>query len=90
SAAFNSFERHPAPACLPGTRLDLLARLAGWVDHPDVDQRICWLSGLAGSGKSAVAQTIAEKYASQNRLAASFFFSRKEILRRTAQGFFPT
>jgi hypothetical protein len=90
SAAFDSIERHPAPACLLGTRLDLLARLGGWVDDPDVDQRICWLSGLAGSGKSAVAQTIAEKYASQNRLAASFFFSRKEILRRTAQKFFPT
>jgi hypothetical protein len=48
------------------------------------------LSGFAGSGKSAVVQSIAEKYAGQHRLAASFFFSRKEILRRKAHGFFPT
>lgn len=89
-AAFDSIDRHPAPACLPGTRLELLARIAEWVDNPNCDQRIYWLSGLAGSGKSAIAQSIAEKYANQRRLAASFFFSRKEILRRKAQGFFPT
>jgi len=89
-AAFDSILRHPAPACLPGTRLELLACLAEWVDNPNCDQPICWLSGRAGSGKSAVAQSIAEKYASQRRLAASFFFSRKEILRRKSHGFFPT
>ena len=89
-AAFDSIDRHPAPACLPGTRLELLARLSDWVDNPNCDQPICWLNGLAGSGKSAVAQSIAEKYATQRRLAASFFFSRKEILRRKAHGFFPT
>ncbi|KAH0826316.1 hypothetical protein J3R83DRAFT_5262 [Lanmaoa asiatica] len=91
SAAFDSIDRHPAPACLPGTRFELLARLTEWVDSPNCDQHICWLSGLAGSGKSAVAQTVADRYAAgQHRLAASFFFSRKEILRRKAQGFFPT
>ncbi|KAF9230439.1 hypothetical protein BU15DRAFT_57231, partial [Melanogaster broomeanus] len=90
SAAFDSIERHPAPACLPGTRLELLARLAEWADNPATDQCVCWLSGVAGSGKSAVAQSIAEKYARLNRLAASFFFSRKEISRRTAQRIFPT
>ncbi|KAH0835654.1 WD40-repeat-containing domain protein [Lanmaoa asiatica] len=90
SAAFDSINRHPAPACLPDTRFELLACLAEWVDSPNCNQRICWLSGLAGSGKSAIAQSIANKYASQHRLAASFFFSRKEILRRKAQGFFPT
>ncbi|KIJ62505.1 hypothetical protein HYDPIDRAFT_169151 [Hydnomerulius pinastri MD-312] len=89
-AAFDSIDRHPAPTCLSGTRLGLLARLTEWADNCDTDQRICWLSGLAGSGKSAVAQTIAEKYAGLGRLAASFFFSRKEIARRTAQRFFPT
>ncbi|KAH7886710.1 hypothetical protein F5I97DRAFT_1869601 [Phlebopus sp. FC_14] len=90
SASFDSIDRHPAPTCLPGTRLGLLERLTEWVDDRDSGQRICWLSGLAGSGKSAVAQTVAEKYASQHRLAASFFFSRKEMARRTAQRFFPT
>ncbi|KAF9231030.1 hypothetical protein BU15DRAFT_82907 [Melanogaster broomeanus] len=67
-----------------------LRRLAEWADNPATNQRVCWLSGVAGSGKSAIAQSIAEQYARQNRLAASFFFSRKEISRRTAQRFFPT
>jgi hypothetical protein len=37
---------------------------------------ICWLNGPAGYGKSAIAQAIVERYATQNRLAASFFFLR--------------
>ncbi|KAG9312475.1 hypothetical protein JVU11DRAFT_6861 [Chiua virens] len=90
SAAFDSVDRHPAPSCLPGTRLELLAHLTDWVDNPSCDQPVCWLSGPAGSGKSAIAQSVAEKYASRRRLAASFFFSRKEISRRKAQGLFPT
>lgn len=35
-----------------------------------------WLHGPAGTGKSAVAQTFAERCAESERLGASFFFSR--------------
>ena len=38
---------------------------------------MCWLSGMMGMGKSAVARSIAEELAKQSRLAASFFFSRR-------------
>jgi hypothetical protein len=38
---------------------------------------ICWLYGIAGSGKSAIAQSISERIA-KNELAASFFFNRRE------------
>lgn len=34
------------------------------------------LSGLAGTGKSTIARTVARKYYEQKRLGASFFFSR--------------
>jgi hypothetical protein len=37
---------------------------------------IFWLSGLAGTGKSTIAQTVAAQYNTKGRLAASFFFSR--------------
>ena len=40
------------------------------------DRLICWLSGSAGSGKSAVSQTIAKRYDEKGRLLASFFFLR--------------
>ncbi|KAG8216576.1 hypothetical protein J3R82DRAFT_6760 [Butyriboletus roseoflavus] len=89
SAAHDSAQRYPAPKCIEGTRIELLARISSWVDEPD-QKPICWLNGRPGSGKSAVSQTIAEKYASQKRLAASFFFSRRDLERRTTQHVVPT
>jgi hypothetical protein len=37
---------------------------------------IFWLSGLAGTGKSTIARTVARKYFEKKRLGASFFFQR--------------
>jgi hypothetical protein len=37
---------------------------------------IFWLSGLAGTGKSTIARTVARKYFESGQLGASFFFSR--------------
>ena len=59
------------------------------MDEPD-GKPICWLNGRPGSGKSAVSQTIAENHASGKRLAASFFFSRRDLERRTTQHVVPT
>jgi hypothetical protein len=89
SAAYDSAQRYPAPKCIEGTRIELLARLTSWADEPD-QKPICWLNGRPGSGKSAVSQTIAEMYASEKRLAASFFFSRRDLERRTMQHVVPT
>jgi hypothetical protein len=46
-----------------------------WADGQD-ERCIFWLSGLAGTGKSTIARTIARKYYDEERLGASFFFSR--------------
>ncbi|KAH7905065.1 hypothetical protein BJ138DRAFT_821777, partial [Hygrophoropsis aurantiaca] len=89
SAAFDSAERYPAPTCLPGTRVEILSSISSWIEN-EGSQPICWLNGLAGSGKSAIAQRVAEIYAEKNQLAASFFFSRREMQRSTTQHFFPT
>jgi len=35
-----------------------------------------WLSGMAGTGKSKIAHTVAHGCFEQGRLVASFFFSR--------------
>jgi hypothetical protein len=37
---------------------------------------IFWLNGLAGIGKSTITRTIARRYFKEERLGASFFFSR--------------
>jgi len=62
--------------CDPGTRLEVIAQIKQWLNGFDKRASICWLSGPAGYGKSAVAQTIAERYAAKGRLLGCFFFLR--------------
>jgi hypothetical protein len=52
-----------------------------WIDSPEGQARFLWIFGPAGSGKSAIAQTIAELCAKLSKLAASFFFSRNAAAR---------
>ena len=55
----------------------------GWIEHEDRDgelkQRILWLSGPAGSGKTAIAGTIADECQRRGWLAGSFFFSASSL-----------
>jgi len=62
--------------CDPGTRLEVITQIEQWLNGSDKRAPICWLSGPAGYGKSAVAQTIAERYAKEGRLLGCFFFLR--------------
>ncbi|KAK3299885.1 WD40-repeat-containing domain protein [Chaetomium fimeti] len=74
-AAFNSFNKQHEPTCLPNTRTELLHDIAQWTDGLD-DKCIYWLSGIAGTGKSTVARTVARRCHERGRLGASFFFSK--------------
>ncbi|KAF9443700.1 hypothetical protein P691DRAFT_635103, partial [Macrolepiota fuliginosa MF-IS2] len=47
-----------------------------------------WMKGLAGVGKSAIAQTCAEELKKLGRLGAAFFFAVN--VREDAEQFFPT
>lgn len=49
-----------------------------------------WLAGLAGSGKSTIAHTVASTLASKGRLGGCFFFSRHESKRNEANSVMPT
>ena len=75
--------------CCPGTRKDVIAEIIQQIDQHS-DHPICWLNGPAGYGKSAIAQAIAERYAAQGRLAASFFFLRGAGDRSTFARLIPT
>jgi hypothetical protein len=55
--------------------VDLLQEIYEWADGQN-EQCIFWLNGLAGIGKLTIARTIARTYFDQERLGASFFFSR--------------
>ena len=54
------------------------------------DQRVFWLNGLAGTGKSTIAQTFAETSFADGNLGASFFCSRDFEDRSNLQAIFPT
>jgi hypothetical protein len=47
-----------------------------WIQTSDDVNKILWLHGPAEAGKSAIAQTIAERCTVADELVASFFFSR--------------
>ncbi|KAG6844681.1 hypothetical protein H0H87_004721 [Tephrocybe sp. NHM501043] len=61
--------------CFQGTREVVISEIMNWAGG-DHSQRICWLSGPAGFGKSAIMQTVAERLDEKGNLAASFFFLR--------------
>ena len=54
------------------------------------EQQIFWLNGLAGTGKSTIAQTFAERMFADGKLGASFFCSRDFEDRSNLQAIFPT
>ncbi|KIM73744.1 hypothetical protein PILCRDRAFT_719267 [Piloderma croceum F 1598] len=62
--------------CLPGTRTDILQSIDDWQSNTEADQRILWLHGLAGSGKSILATTIANLFSERGYLGAFVFFDR--------------
>ncbi|KAJ3717960.1 hypothetical protein C8R42DRAFT_724169 [Lentinula raphanica] len=67
----------PQLSCLEGTSPGALLRMIReWVHTNDVMKpRIFWLGGLAGTGKSTIAQTIAKELDASHTLGATFFFS---------------
>ena len=80
----DSSERFPQPKCHPSTRERILHRILNWVES-DSCERILWLCGSAGTGKSAIAQTISERCKRNGRLAATFFFFRTSSERNTSE-----
>ena len=86
-ASFNSVELEHERLCLAGTRTKVLDLIEQWTLNPQ-GERVFWLSGLAGTGKSAIARTLAHKLSDKSQLGASFFFSRGRGDRGNASKFF--
>ena len=75
--------------CLRGTRKGVLWEIERWLTD-EQEQRVFWLNGLAGTGKSTIAQTFAETSFADGKLGASFFCSRDFEGRSNLQAIFPT
>jgi nucleoside phosphorylase len=89
AAAFNSYDNQHERKCLQDTRVDILRLVTEWVDGTST-KCIFWLNGMAGTGKSTIAHTLARHFAGENRLGASFFFSKGSGDRGNARHFFST
>ncbi|KAF9442582.1 hypothetical protein P691DRAFT_681180, partial [Macrolepiota fuliginosa MF-IS2] len=90
-AAHDSSVRDYDPRCHPGTREQHIEDIVYWaVPAAGIDDPLplFWMKGLAGVGKSAIAQTCAEKLKVLGKLGATFFFSRNG--RDKAAEFIPT
>lgn len=87
------------PQCLEGTRTANLQSIREWIQNDD-GPAIYWLSAMSGTGKSTIARTIAATLGPESNrfqpsnvkcsLAASFFFSKGDDTRNTAQHVFTT
>jgi len=74
---------------MKGTRREVLFQLEQW-SKDEQDKRVFWLNGLAGTGKSTIAQTFAEMSFADGKLGASFFCSRDFDYRSDLQSILPT
>jgi hypothetical protein len=76
------------PGCLPGTRKQLLNEIMDWFS--DDGPSVYWLRGLAGTGKTAIARSVADLAEQQGLLGGSFFFSRTDTARQRPGAVLPT
>ncbi|KAM6502768.1 hypothetical protein JOM56_002745 [Amanita muscaria] len=89
NAEIDSSAQDPERICHPGTRQNVLKRMEDWIDDPSSTERIFWVHGPAGAGKSAIAQTMAQSCGRQ-KVAATFFFFRSDASRNDGNRLFPT
>ncbi|RXW19349.1 hypothetical protein EST38_g6517 [Candolleomyces aberdarensis] len=90
NALYNSSARYDAPKCDEDTRVEVTRELMEWIEDRDGPQRLLGMTGAAGSGKSALQQTIAERCAKGNILGAAYFISAGDPSRNTASTIIPT
>jgi hypothetical protein len=75
--------------CLRGTRVKVLETIETWV-HQDGTRRVYWLNGVAGTGKTTIAHSLAERMFAGGDLGGSFFCSRDFAHRKSLDFIFPT
>ncbi|GAB1526505.1 hypothetical protein RhiTH_009672 [Rhizoctonia solani] len=90
-ALYNSHISHNVGRgpCTQDTRSETLAEIEKWYEDP-ARPAIFWLNGMAGTGKTTIAYTIASKLETQGRLGASFFCTIASEECKAATGIIPT
>lgn len=88
-AAFDSHEQEHNGYCLENTRVDIVDQILQWASK-DNQRHIYWLNGMAGTGKTAIARSVAVSLQERGDLGGSFFFGKGQGSRGTASHFFST
>ncbi|KAI2955342.1 hypothetical protein CBS147323_9583 [Aspergillus niger] len=88
-SSFDASDAEHEARCHPETRIDLLNQILEWADNQR-GECIFWLNGMAGTGKSTISRTIAQRFWEKKQLGASFFFKRGEGKRTSARRLFTT
>ena len=81
---------HHAPVCHPDTRKTIIGEIMSWIEDPSRTSSVLWFNGPAGSGKTAIAQSLCKLCVAAQWLAGSFFFSRYVPGRKKVEFLFPT
>ncbi|QRV88163.1 WD40 repeat protein [Ceratobasidium sp. AG-Ba] len=79
-ASFN-----PNRGCIEGTRVRAIEDIMNWSLDFKSNQKLLWIYGFAGLGKSAIATSVCELLEERNILAASFFCKRDNADLRDAR-----
>lgn len=88
-AFYDSYMDQHEGVCLDGTRTELRYEISKWAKSFD-SRCIFWLNGMAGTGKSTIARTVAQSFKEDGPLGASFFFKKGEADRGNARRFIST
>jgi hypothetical protein len=76
-AFYDSYINEHEDFCLPDTRSELRSQISEWAESTE-GKCIFWLNGMAGTGKSTIARTVAQSFKDKGQLGATFFFKRGE------------
>ncbi|RXW14406.1 hypothetical protein EST38_g11450 [Candolleomyces aberdarensis] len=78
-AIHDSAERCDAPKCHPDTRVAVQDDLYSWIVDGDAEsdqpKKMKWVTGPAGTGKTAIMGSLADRCATNGILGATFFFA---------------
>ncbi|KAG9016574.1 hypothetical protein FRB90_002981 [Tulasnella sp. 427] len=66
--------------CFPGTRTSILNTIDDWLKDQSVEERVMWIGGMAGRGKSTIASTVVHNWKARGSCAIFHFRRGQTVL----------